>query len=431
MGAETENVIRAALDDAREEGYLDAAEAEEVSPDDVMEVDELEDAAEEEAAGGEGETKGEDEAEGEKSEAKGGTKDDKGAEKAAADEKKAKAEEEDDLGPEKNARGQENSIPYSRVVKITANKIDKALAPVFESVAKTLGLDLGKVLDGKRPFERIAEFSQTVSGVLGELTGEVQAMRTLEPLIREDGDKFIRILAARDPKMYGKFVDLLDGGGAGGGGGATKAEEVDLSSLGARPEADVKVVLDGKEAMVYSPEQQAKLFDWVSKKGALEGAALAEQKIGARLKPFEDERTKATESAAVRETVAKEFKEYLDEARSDWPGFAEKEKEIFEASKALPRTDAAGRAIGYRKIIRQAYNAIVIEGMKTDRTKMREELLAEIGNTKTPRSTTAGTSAAAGKKKTVVRGADGEPLQGAEASVARAIAEARAAGQLS
>jgi hypothetical protein len=243
---------------------------------------------------------------------------------------------------------------------------------------------------------------------------KVAGMDELEPIMMKDGDTFIRVLAETHPGQYQKFVDFLDGKGGGGGKTTVDDGKIDLSDM---PKANAKFKVGDQEMESYDGEGISNLVMWAVQKGADFGAAKAKAEVDKRFKPIEDKEAAASSVQERQASAAKVLTDTLTEAREDWDGFKEKEKDILEfVQKSVPKE------VPLRKAIRMAYNAVVINALKADKAKVRTEVIGEA------RKATKATSAGGSQVKAVVKK---DETSGDTTSIIKdAVARARAEGRL-
>lgn len=256
------------------------------------------------------------------------------AEAAVAD-PAAPAADEDPFAKEhgltpKRPDNRENRIPYSQVKKIAENQVKKAQAEWDAKFAPDR--------------EKLTTYEQRVKQV-----------DQIEALMQTDGERFIRMLAAANPDMYGRFAKVLE-----------QQQEAAQAAAPAQDDPQPAPDLDlGDGRMTYSVEGMERRMAWERRQAAKE----IEGRLGERIKPFEDqqkadaERRKA--EAEYNDRVAK-VTERLEKARK-WPGFTDNEAEIREALKTNESFD-----------LHDAYVSVVIPKMSADKTRVRQEVLAEL-----------------------------------------------------
>ena len=391
----TASAIEGALAAAREDGAIGDESTEEVSTEETevveSETPEGEETTEETTEEGDESTEEvEEEAEEETTEEE--------EEATEETEEETEGESDPDFGPAKDKHGRENKLPHSRLVKIR----DKAVAREVGKVTSVIGKALGYA-EGKVTTENIVE----VLGSVGQMRQRLTGFDEIEPIMRQDGDTFIQMLADANPEQYGKFLAVLEEGYD--PQAVSKAAEKDM------PQPDVEITLqDGTKGKTYSMKQLEARDAW--KEAQLE--AKWDKKIAKRFKPLDDERTATQKKNDANQALASQIVTLLGEAREDWDGFTENETAIQAEYNKIPKSVPMGRAL------RQAYNKVVVQKWKTGKAKMRQDVQAELKAA--PKSTSAKGKVV--KKVDHVRNEDGDVVTGSEAAVRRAVATARAAG---
>lgn len=283
------------------------------------------------------------------------------------------AERVDALG-----RKRENSIPHSRVKEMIARREQKLIA----TVAKELGISKAE-----------AELKlEDVTGALTERSTKVtdyetrlRDVDTVEAIMANEPERYIQMLAMVNP-AYQRFAAVLQQA-------ATAVQQNDDATTRAAaddpmPEPDLDLG-DGRKT--YSLDGLRKRDEWVERRltRQLEG------KIGERLKPIEDERKAAAERQRVeviRSQAIERINAQLDVARK-WHGFNEHEADILAALKADPKLG-----------LHDAYMQTVMPKLVADRTKMRNELIAELNaqprSTSVPAPTATAKSSSSGSRST-------------------------------
>lgn len=272
------------------------------------------------------------------------------ATEAAASAQDAKAEEDDDFDkvPEfeemKDGRKRVNRIPHPRVVKMIERKVKATEAAIREALTK-----------------EHTEKSAADRKYIDE-------MEAIGKIMGEEPDKFFEILASVNPayKAWAK-------------GAAAAAATVDPNN-DPRPEPD-GVLADGKTPG-YTEEGWKKYEEWNRRQAVKEARAEMDKEYGWVKKEREAKQAIEASLTSVRKQIA--------DAKKQWPGFEENYKAIEDALGADPKLSLFD---GYLKV-RDAKHAEVlaakdkeIAGLKTDRNKQREEILAELGQR--PKSTAA------------------------------------------
>jgi hypothetical protein len=275
------------------------------------------------------------------------------------------AETVDSLG-----RKRVNSIPHPRVQKMIAKK-EKA---VIAQIAKELGiskaeaeLTLDDVLGNVR--ERGTKYS--------EYEQRVQVMDSVEAIMEQDGDRFIRMLAEANPQTYGKFLKVLEAATEQAQAQGTQAQGDD------DPEPQPTYPL-GDGTFTYSLDDMKKVRAWERRQGKKETESL----LNERLKPFEEDRKAREKQKKIQEIhteATKALDRLLDKA-SKWPGFLENQEAIGKLITENPQMELV-----------DAYMQVVPQKLTANRTTMRQELLAEINSQ--PHSTSVQTSPTAPQKQ--------------------------------
>lgn len=253
------------------------------------------------------------------------------------------AETVDSLG-----RKRTNNIPHTRV-KTMITKREQAL---LQSVAKELGMTPAEGTELK-----IDDIITTVKGHGTKRTADearLTQMDAVERLIETNPDKFMEIISNINP-VYKEF--------------ARKAAEATAAPVvveDSEPQPDYDL---GNGQMTYSLKGLQELRKWERRQAVKE----VEGKLDGRLKPFE-ERAKAEkereEYQQWHNETTKRLNERLARAR-EWPKFKENEEAILKAMQ-----DA--QAVGGMLPVEDAYMKVVVPGLASDRTKIRQEVLAEI-----------------------------------------------------
>jgi hypothetical protein len=138
-----------------------------------------------------------------------------------------------------------------------------------------------------------------------------------------------------------------------------------IKKLGAKPGPDV----DYKDGTFgYSPEQMEKREQWLSDVAEIRAEARAVKRFEARLTPIEQERKTAEQQAKDAPRIAAQ----LDARRKMWgPHFLADEKKGHEGSEIL----AYQRT--HKCSFDEATAAVILPKLIADRTKMRQDILAE------------------------------------------------------
>jgi hypothetical protein len=388
----TEAAIERAIAAAESDGVIESGDEGVEAPVEDTEVVEGEEGevAEEEEAPEEPTEDGDEDAEEEEAE-----------EEPAEEEAEEEPVEEEDplgLGPAVDKHGRENRIPHGRVKVMVTKNVAKAVGQVTSVIGKALGFAEGQVTQAN----------------LTQALGEVPVMRQrlagfdeIEPIMRTDGETFIKMLAQANPDQYEKFLAVLDEGFD------PNAAKTAISKD--EPQPDVEITLnDGTKGMTFSMKQLKLRDDW--REAQL--LAKVEKTLGKRIKPFEDARTAKQKQDDDQKVLAGQINDLLSEARADWDGFTENEQKIREAYNQIPKTVPMGRAL------RQAWQTVVLANLKGTKSKVRQATLKELKDA--PISTSAKGKVV--KKVVTERNEDGEAVVGTEAAIRRAVARAGAAG---
>jgi hypothetical protein len=251
----------------------------------------------------------------------------------------AKPEEEDlDNIPAKEKNGRENRLPHSRVVKITANAVTKATAPLQAEIEKSKGT-----------LERIAK---------------------VENIMFNNQAQFLEML-----KQIPGYAELL----------TPKATETVVKPAEAEFKMPAPDVTNEKgEAVGYSLEGLQNVVKFAVDQATAQATRETETRLGKRLEPFETQAKTAREQAAFETSFQREYEATMAEANT-WPLFKEHQDAILAA---LVTDSKAAQAAGRRPTLtlESAYRKVVLPKLTTDRTKMRAELLAEIAGKPTSTS---------------------------------------------
>lgn len=419
-----EDVVAAAVNDAREDGLEGAQSGDEAGESDaVADVVDTETGDESAAGEGEGDKTGE---EGEKADAEGEkTDEEKAADAAAVDEaKKVETKDEKKPDPAKKADlmaelglkprpdGRVHRIPLPRVETMVTKAREEAASTVktvVETVGKALGVPEAEL--STATFETIAPKLTEALADVAELRDRVGVMDELAPIMLTNGRAFVKMLAASNPEQYGEFLAVMEDGYQ-----PPARRELPDEKDDPMPEPDLKIKLpDGTEGMTYSKAGQAKKDEWAERRYERKLAAA----IDARFKPLDDKEKAAQSKEARQQQIITDLNDFMSGAE-EWKGFKDAKEEIKAEMKNIDKK------VPFRKAVRQAYETVVFGKLHTDRVKMRAEILAELK--KAPNATGTKTG---GKKVDIeapVRGEGGDIVVGAEAAVRRSLAKARSAG---
>lgn len=403
----TESIIASALAAARSDGVLDGGD-EGAETTEVVTEEPTEETADEgtgdgeETAEGDETTEEEEDKEGEEEETE--EEGEEGKKKDDDDDEDDEELEEVDpvLGPALDKHGKENRIPHSRVVKMVGKKIQG----ITDIVGQALGYDKGKIT------------TENIANALGSVQALQQyynEMQSIEPIMRTNGKEFIARLAKANPDQYGRYAEIDEEGYT---GPADKSGKHTVTADNDMPRPDVAITLpDGSKGFTYSQAGMDKRDEWLVSKAV----QMATKELGKKLKPYEDERAATKEENEKNAATSANIKETLIEARGEWDGFKENEKAIQEEYNKIPQS------VPFDRALRQAYNKVVVQGLKANRAKTRKEVIEE-GNKAAKKVVS--TKGKIVTKKDVVRDEDGEVVTGTGATIRRALSAARADGRL-
>ena len=269
-------------------------------------------------------------------------------------------------------RKRANAIPHPRVKTM----IEKATRKQIAEVAKELGIDKADVtMDDVRASltERNTKYSTYEQ--------QVQQISALEQIAANEPERYIQMLAQVNPEGYGRFAAVLQAQGQ--QAPQPQHQQAPVADNDPMPEPDYDL---GNGQRTYTLDGIEKRMAWERKQAAKE----IEARLGERIKPFEQERealVQRRKSEAIKEQAATTVKSQLEQAQK-WHGFKEHAADIeaaYMADKSLTLKDA------YIQVL----NAKIIPSMAADRTKMRQDLIAEQNSQ--PRSTSATSTASAVK----------------------------------
>lgn len=234
------------------------------------------------------------------------------------------------------------SIPHPRVKQMIEKREQKLIAAVAKELGITKAaaeLKLDDVLAGLK--ERGTK--------LTDFEGRLRHMDSVEAIIANDPDRFMQMLAQVDPR-YAAYAKQQQQQAA---HAQQRAGDED-----SEPQPDYDL---GNGQRTYSVEGLQKLRAWERRQVLKE--------VENRVKPFEERIKQDTERAATEKMQAdmrERVNQQLERARK-WPQFAEHEADIL---KALQND----RSIG----LEDAYMQVVVPRLAGDRTKLRQEVVAEI-----------------------------------------------------
>lgn len=241
----------------------------------------------------------------------------------------------------------------------TTEQANPAPAPTpaeVDELAKELGLEGARRPDGREqriPYSRVKEMiekklqkatteweakAKEHTDRLSTYEQERQHYATVQQMIEHQPEAFLQALAQANP-AYRRFI---------ADAGAIKAP-VDAPASMPQPDVDI-----GNGQRSYSVEGLNKLLAWQAQQ--------VEQKVTQRFAPMEQQ----WKSQAMQSQAAASVKAAIDDARQ-WPGFTEHEADVLQALRADRKMS-----------LEAAYRKVVLPKLQADRTKMREELLAEL-----------------------------------------------------
>lgn len=218
--------------------------------------------------------------------------------------------------------------------------------PTAEEIDE-LAQSLGITVNGKNrwlqriPYSKVAQVwrEQTArhNAAVQQHQTQIQAF---ERLIREQPQELLQRLATVNP-AFGQYVKNAMPAAAAPAGG-----QHDM------PAPDV-ILLDGSRT--YSTEGLQRLLNWNGQQ--------TEQRLASRLQPIERER----QQREMIEAAIPRVRQQIADAET-WPLFKESKQEILAALQSDPRID-----------LREAYQRVVLPKMSASRSKIREEVLREMG----------------------------------------------------
>lgn len=253
-------------------------------------------------------------------------------------------EKEPEFKVDASGRKQVNRIPQPRVKKMVETAVSKAVA------AK----DTEHTAAVKQFEERIANYDGL---------GEIMAT---------DPDRFMSMVASAYPQ-YKQYVKA-------GGEQPKPAAAEHVAANDPMPAPDARLA-DGTPA--YSPEGFQKVQEWQARQ--VEGRVM--KTVGEKYKWLDDQRA----ADQAREAAKPQIRAQMQHARENWDGF----QDNFDAILTELQNDSAEaqRTGGMPKLsLHDAYRVVItkqhkaereklqkdMDTLKTDRNKMREEILAEL-----------------------------------------------------
>ena len=205
------------------------------------------------------------------------------AEKEAADKAAKDAEDKDaELGEAKDAKGRENKIPHSRVVKITAKAVRDDRAPLITA--------LGIKPEEYKPEAVVAAITQGREAQI-----KVRANEGIERLIDASPDRFVSMLAEHHPG-YKKFADVISGAAP-----VVPAKVADASAQEPPPDMEIKNDKGEVTGRTYSLEGLKKRDDWRD--------ARLLQTVRDEFKPLTDAQAAAARTAELEPILARQLAE--------------------------------------------------------------------------------------------------------------------------
>jgi hypothetical protein len=251
--------------------------------------------------------------------------------------------------PAVGSGGRENRIPYSRVKKIT----EKAVADARKELEPKVAQYETKLKDYEERLGRVDNFEKI-------MTGEPQ--------------RFLQMLSTIP--AYKQFFDFVQKAVETHGQAQATSAQPPVPVVDDMPQPDQKLP-DG--TMAYSLDGIKALNAWNRAQARKEVMNEVEQ----RYKPIEEE----WQVQKRIQAVIPQIQAQINDART-WPSFKENEDEIV---KVLASDRSISLESAYRKVVfpkLEAERNSEKERLAADRTKMREELLAELKQA--PRATSAG-----------------------------------------
>lgn len=245
--------------------------------------------------------------------------------------------------PQNGPSGKENRIPYSRVKKISENAVKEART---KWEAEHLNPATGKVTEYeaklKEHGDRLAQVDQ------------------FENIMTTDGPRFLQMLASI-PIYKDFFAKVEEAFAALDGKAHTPARgAAPVVAPGAEmPEPDQQLS-DG--TTVYSMEGLKALLAWQAK----QVEDRVSKQVGERYKGIESE----WQAQQRINSVIPQVRLQIEEART-WEGFTEHEDKVVKALQEDKRLSLEG---AYRRVVLP----LLKDKFTTDRTKIREEILAEL-----------------------------------------------------
>lgn len=245
--------------------------------------------------------------------------------------------------PEKDAQGRTNRIPHPRVKKMVETASKKAVDAFTKATHEPLVNEVGVYRDR---FAKIEQVEQTMFNKPGQMLD----------------------ILATIPGYTEEFERRFGKGGSATGTARPAGDDLE-------PGPDVK---DEKGVAIgYSQEGLKALREWDRR----QAVKLAEETLGARIKPFEERAKTEKEQREAYQTRSVGVANELERA-AKWDGFVENAEEILKVIKEdNDQAIAANRARpGTGKLkhdLLSAYHSVVHAKMKADRAAIRAEVLKE------------------------------------------------------
>lgn len=303
----------------------------------------------------------------------------------------------DGLGPERDATGRVNRIPHTRVKEM----VGKAKTRIAEEVADALGLD--KAVVAAKP-EALREHLTTIQQERTQAREQLELHAQLGTIMESDPARFMGMLAQLNPE-YGKYLN----------GQVAKSEpQAATDPLAGMPEPDFELPNGGGKT--YSIDGVRNLIKWVREDTLRAVKEENKTLLDQRLKPVDE----AVAEQQRQQQLETQIGSLLDEAKAEWPGFADHSKEI---SIELSNVFKNSKPRNFRHALDMAYRNVVwgqVGKARSDRQTLRKEILAELQAA--PTATAAATTAAAKSTGT------GDAVYDA---IASSVAAARARGEFS
>jgi hypothetical protein len=250
------------------------------------------------------------------------------------------AKELEDLGLAAPKAGErENRLPYSRVKKIVENSRTKLTAAHTTALAE-------------------------VTTKLTAAEQKVQQMDRADQLFATDPDRALMMLESLHPGKYKKFLTPPTA--------AAAAVTPLASTVGPRPGPDVEYQ-DGSRG--YSPDQHAKLLDWISADAELKAYTRAKSDLDARLGPVEAQNKKVADreaALAANAALVPVVQAKIKWGRETWG-------KMFEDDYKLDGNSAVVKYINEHKVgFEAACAAVFLPKVQAERTRMRAEIITEM-----------------------------------------------------